>query len=109
MAVGALIVLSALIVALGILSQAEDAPHDTVFAAAVLITLVPQGLALMLTVTYAAAAVRISRLGALAQRQSAIESMSRIDTFCSDKTGTLTTQRIRFAALEPIDRRHRSR
>jgi cation-transporting P-type ATPase E len=102
-AVGVLIVLSALIVALAILSQAEDAPHDTVFAAAVLITLVPQGLALMLTVTYAAAAVRISRLGALAQRQSAIESMSRIDTFCSDKTGTLTTQRIRFAALEPID------
>ena len=101
-AVGVLIALSALIVALAILSQAEDAPHDTVFAAAVLITLVPQGLALMLTVTYAAAAVRISRLGALAQRQSAIESMSRIDTFCSDKTGTLTTQRIRFAALEPI-------
>ena len=102
-AVGVLIVLSALIVALAILSQTEDAPHDTVFAAAVLITLVPQGLALMLTVTYAAAAVRISRLGALAQRQSAIESMSRIDTFCSDKTGTLTTQRIRFATLEPSD------
>ena len=73
------------------------------FAAAVLVTLVPQGLALMLTVTYGAAAVRISRLGALAQRQSAIEAMSRIDTFCSDKTGTLTTQRIEFGAVEPID------
>ena len=56
----------------------------------------------MLTVTYAAAALRISRLGALAQRQSAIEAISRIDTFLTDKTGTLTTQRIAFGAIEPI-------
>jgi cation-transporting ATPase E len=81
---------------------AVDTAHETVFAAAVLVTLVPQGLALMLTVTYAAAAVRISRLGALAQRQSAIEAMSRIDTFCSDKTGTLTTQRIEFGTIESL-------
>ena len=102
-AVAVLIVLSGLIVVLSFQASAADAGHETVFAAAVLVTLVPQGLALMLTVTYAAAAVRISRLGALAQRQSAIEAMSRIDTFCSDKTGTLTTQRIEFGAVESID------
>jgi cation-transporting ATPase E len=102
-AVAVLIVLSGLIVVLSFQASSADAGHETVFAAAVLVTLVPQGLALMLTVTYAAAAVRISRLGALAQRQSAIEAMSRIDTFCSDKTGTLTTQRIEFGAVEPID------
>jgi cation-transporting ATPase E len=102
-AVAVLIVLSATIVALALLGADHGPSTDTVFAAAVLVTLVPQGLALMLTVTYAAAAVRISRLGALAQRQSAIESMSRIDTFCTDKTGTLTTQRIRFAGLEPLE------
>src|SRR4051794_33345012 len=102
-AVAVLIVLSALVVVLSFQASSVDAAHETVFAAAVLVTLVPQGLALMLTVTYAAAAVRISRLGALAQRQSAIEAMSRIDTFCSDKTGTLTTQRIEFGKVEPID------
>jgi cation-transporting ATPase E len=101
-AVAVLIVLSGLVVVLSFQATSADAAHETVFAAAVLVTLVPQGLALMLTVTYAAAAVRISRLGALAQRQSAIEAMSRIDTFCSDKTGTLTTQRIEFGAIEPI-------
>jgi cation-transporting ATPase E len=102
-AVAVLIVLSGLIVVFSFQATSADAAHETVFAAAVLVTLVPQGLALMLTVTYAAAAVRISRLGALAQRQSAIEAMSRIDTFCTDKTGTLTTQRITFEAVEPID------
>ena len=102
-AVAVLIVLAAGVVIVSQPTVAVDATHDTVFAAAVLVTLVPQGLALMLTVTYAAAALRISRLGALAQRQSAIEAISRIDTFCSDKTGTLTTQRIAFGAIEPID------
>src|SRR6185295_18597485 len=101
-AVAVLIVLAAVIVILSQPAVAVDATHDTVFAAAVLVTLVPQGLALMLTVTYAAAALRISRLGALAQRQSAIEAISRIDTFCSDKTGTLTTQRIELGPVEAL-------
>jgi cation-transporting ATPase E len=101
-AVAVLILASTVGVAMIASSLPGDSPQGAVVAAAVLVTLVPQGLALMLTVTYAAAAVRISRLGALAQRQSAIEAMSRIDTFCTDKTGTLTTQRIRFAAAEPI-------
>jgi cation-transporting ATPase E len=102
-AVAVLIVLSAAIVVVSVPPFIGDATHESVFAAAVLVTLVPQGLALMLTVTYAAAALRMSRLGALAQRQSAIEAISRIDTFCTDKTGTLTTQRIAFGSLEPID------
>ncbi len=103
-AVAGLIAASSLIVAatLGLGHGIVAVERDAVFAAAVLVTLVPQGLALMLTVTYTAAAVRISRLGALAQRQSAIEAMSRIDTFCTDKTGTLTTQRIRFGSIEPV-------
>jgi cation-transporting ATPase E len=107
-AVGILIVLAGAIVVLTFPTAIADATHDTVFAAAVLVTLVPQGLALMLTVTYAAAALRISRLGALAQRQSAIEAISRIDTFCSDKTGTLTTQRIAFGSIEPVGARDAS-
>ena len=101
-AVAVLIVVSGAVVVLALPAAGSDVTHDTVFAAAVLVTLVPQGLALMLTVTYAAAALRISRLGALAQRQSAIEAISRIDTFCSDKTGTLTTQRIAFGGVEPL-------
>jgi cation-transporting P-type ATPase E len=104
-AVAVLILVSSLVVALVVAAVPAGSPRGAVVAAAVLVTLVPQGLALMLTVTYAAAAVRISRLGALAQRQSAIEAMSRIDTFCTDKTGTLTTQRIRFGAVEPIGAR----
>ena len=104
--VAGLVVMTGLLVAVaGITVASPDAPMDgreALAASAVLITLVPQGLAIMLTVTYAAGALRISRLGALVQRQRAIESMSRVDTLCIDKTGTLTTQAIRFAELVPL-------
>jgi cation-transporting ATPase E len=73
---------------------------QTLTAAAVLVTLVPQGLAIMVTVTYATGALRISHLGALVQRQNAVESMARVDTLCMDKTGTLTTQRIWYAGAD---------
>jgi cation-transporting ATPase E len=76
--------------------------EQTLIAAAVLVTLVPQGLAIMVTVTYAAGALRVTRLGALVQRQNAIESMARVDTLCIDKTGTLTTQQISFDRCEPV-------
>ena len=75
---------------------------QTLTAAAVLVTLVPQGLAIMVTVTYAAGALRISHLGALVQRQNAVESMARVDTLCMDKTGTLTTQRIWYAGADTL-------
>jgi cation-transporting P-type ATPase E len=100
--VGVLVLVSAVLVALTGFRPPDETTREAVVNAAVLVTLVPQGLALMLTVAYAAAALRISGLGVVVQRQSAIEAMSRIDTFCTDKTGTLTTQRIEFRRLEPI-------
>lgn len=75
---------------------------ETVQAAAVLISLVPQGLALMVTVTYAMAAVRMSGKGALIQRMNAVESTSHIDMLCVDKTGTLTSNQLALQAIQPL-------
>ncbi len=102
-AVAGLVVLAAFPVALAIPSlDPQYLSSETLQAAAVLVTLVPQGLAIMVTVTYAAGALRITHLGALVQQQRAVESMSRVDTLCLDKTGTLTTQRISFEGAEPV-------
>ena len=103
--VAALVALTAVPVGLSLRGSGAT---ETLGAAAVLVSLVPQGLAIMVTFTYAAGALRVSRLGALVQRQNAIESMSRVTTLCVDKTGTLTTQRITFdgaAWLEPVGAR----
>ena len=61
---------------------------------AALVPLVPEGLVLLTSLTFAVAAVRLARLGTLAQRLSAIESLASVDTLCLDKTGTLTDNRL---------------
>lgn len=97
--VAALVALAAIPVAV---RTAGGGPEEALGAAAVLVSLVPQGLAIMVTVTYAVGALRVSRMGALVQRQNAIESISRVTTLCVDKTGTLTAPRITFAGIHPV-------
>jgi P-type E1-E2 ATPase len=70
-------------------------------AAAALVPLVPEGLVLLTSLTFAVAAIRLGRLGMLAQRLNATESLASVDTMCFDKTGTLTDNRIRLEGVEP--------
>jgi len=60
----------------------------------ILISLVPQGLVLMSTVTFAVGVSRISKLGAIIQKLNAIESFSNVQVVCMDKTGTLTQNKL---------------
>jgi cation-transporting ATPase E len=71
-------------------------------SAAVLVALVPQGLIVMVTVTYALAIIRLAGGKALIQRSNAVESMSRVDVLCLDKTGTLTTPLIELVKTNPF-------
>jgi cation-transporting ATPase E len=59
-------------------------------ATAGLITLVPEGLVLLMSVTLAVAAVRLARQRTLVQQIAATEALAAVDTVCIDKTGTLT-------------------
>jgi cation-transporting P-type ATPase E len=68
----------------------------------VVIGLVPQGLLLAIVVAYALGAMRVAGQGALIQQTNAIESLSNVDTFCLDKTGTLTTNRLRVEEVLPL-------
>jgi cation-transporting P-type ATPase E len=98
--VGAMVPLgTVLIVALW--KQDVGVRHAVDTAVAGMVTLVPEGLVLLLSVTYAAGAVRLARRGALAQQLNAIESLASIDTICLDKTGTLTEPTLRVTELLP--------
>jgi len=66
---------------------------------AALVPLVPEGLVLLASLTFAVAAVRLARLGTLAQQLNAIESLASVDTVCVDKTGTLTENRLEVAGV----------
>jgi len=77
--------------------------HAVNTAVAGMVTLVPEGLVLLVSVTYAAAALGLARRGALAQQLKAIESLASVDTLCIDKTGTLTTSELRVVGIIPAD------
>ena len=57
---------------------------------------VPIALFLLITLTYMIAAARMADSGVLLQRASSVESISHVDTVCMDKTGTITTNKLRY-------------
>ncbi|MGH2617257.1 MAG: HAD-IC family P-type ATPase, partial [Thermomicrobiales bacterium] len=80
----------------------EYSIEDTVLAAAVVLGIVPSGLFLMIVVTYSLGAVRLATRDALVQGTNAVESLSNVDIFCMDKTGTLTANKMVLAEVQPI-------
>jgi magnesium-transporting ATPase (P-type) len=72
-------------------------------ATAGLVTLIPEGLVLLMSVTFAVAAVRLAKRETLVQQISAMESLAAVDTICVDKTGTLTEGELRLAGVEFAD------
>jgi cation-transporting ATPase E len=69
-------------------------------ATAGLVTLIPEGLVLLMSVTFAVAAVRLAGRQVLVQQMSATESLAAVDTICVDKTGTLTAGELRLVGIE---------
>jgi P-type E1-E2 ATPase len=99
--------LVALMVPLGlmlvvVLTKGPSSTREAITTAvAGIVTLVPEGLILLMSVTFAAAALQLSRRGALAQQLNAIESLASVDLICLDKTGTLTQPGLRVVSLRP--------
>lgn len=71
-------------------------------AAAIIAGLVPNGLFFMVILAYAIGALRIVRRGALVQQTNAVEALSNVTVLCTDKTGTLTANRINYDDAWPI-------
>jgi magnesium-transporting ATPase (P-type) len=72
-------------------------------ATAGLITLIPEGLVLLLSVTFAVAAVRLAKRRTLVQQMAATEALAAVDTICIDKTGTLTDGSLELEEVVPAN------
>jgi cation-transporting ATPase E len=75
------------------------------YVAITVTSMVPQGLVLTATMAFILGAVVMSRRGAVVQRVNAVESMAAVDVICTDKTGTLTTNRLELETIRPLDGR----
>lgn len=67
------------------------------------VSMVPQGLVLLTSVNFATASLALARRSVLVQELPAVEVLARVDTLCLDKTGTITTGRIRLGEIQGPD------
>jgi H+-transporting ATPase len=73
------------------------------FALILLVASVPVALPATFTLATALGALELARRGVLVTRLSAIEEAAAMDVLASDKTGTITANRLTLAALKPVN------
>jgi cation-transporting ATPase E len=68
-----------------------------------LVGMVPEGLVLLTSIAFFAAALALARRRVLVQELPAVEGLARVDVVCVDKTGTLTEGDVEFEGVEQLD------
>ncbi|WP_017594799.1 HAD-IC family P-type ATPase [Nocardiopsis potens] len=66
---------------------------------AALVSMIPEGLVLLVSIAFAVGVIRLGRRQCLVQELPAIEGLARVDVVCTDKTGTLTENGMRLAEV----------
>lgn len=97
----AIIIVSGQITTIGGWNDASgDQRIDVVVrSASSIVAMIPQGLVLITSIAFALAAITLTRRRVLLQELPAVEGLARVDTLCTDKTGTLTDGSIEFDDL----------
>lgn len=94
------IVLGAVFIANLIIKGAASRPLDLLlFSLAVAVSVIPEALPAVMTITFSKGALLLAKKKVVVKRLSAIEDLGHIQVLCTDKTGTITENKLAIGRI----------
>ena len=82
------------------ITRQADLTQSVIATAAALLGMLPKGLVLLITISLESGVIKLAKKQVLVQDLYSIEALAHIDTICLDKTGTITTGKMKVSKIE---------
>lgn len=83
------------------INQGKDLPTLLIFAIALAVSVIPEALPLVLTFSLSRGALNFARQGVIVKRLSSVQDLGGVNLLCTDKTGTITENRLFLVESKP--------